>query len=148
MNALSRTQFFNYWHRTAAWLAVVGWAATIWWLSSRRGEEIEELNIFEVTDKVAHFAAFAVGGTLLTIAVRWSTTWEWRKIALAAVVILALFGASDEYHQTFTPNRSGADVFDWLADALGAAAGVALTVSFYARFERSRRPAPGDAGGA
>jgi VanZ family protein len=136
------------WCRAAAWLAVFAWAATIVWLSGKPGEEIEELNVLEVTDKVAHFAAFLVGGGLLTIALRWSTAWPWRKIALAAALAIALFGAADEYHQTFTPNRSGADVFDWIADALGAVAGAALTALVYARFTGARLRAPADARGA
>jgi len=136
------------WHRTAAWLAVFMWAATIVWLSSRRGEEIEELNVFQVTDKVAHFSAFLVGAALLTIALRWSTAWPWRTLALAGALGIAFFGAIDEYHQTFTPNRSGADVFDWLADALGASAGAALTALVYARSTSSRLRAPADDRGA
>lgn len=123
------------------------WAATIVWLSGKPGEEIEELNVLEVTDKVAHFAAFLVGGALLTIALRWSTAWPWRKIALAAALGIALFGALEESHQTFTPNRSGADVFDWLADALGAGAGAALTALVYARSTSARlRASAGDRG--
>ena len=53
---------------------------------------------------------------------------------------LALYGAADEYHQTFTPNRTGADVFDWLGDALGGLAGVFVTRFIYARLDRSKDP--------
>jgi VanZ family protein len=42
------------------------------------------------------------------------------------ILLFALIGALDEYHQTFTPGRSGNDPFDWLADLLGAAAGTFL----------------------
>ena len=35
----------------------------------------------------------------------------------------SVIGRLDEYHQTFTPGRSGNDYGDWLADTLGAAAG-------------------------
>ena len=34
----------------------------------------------------------------------------------------SLFGASDEFHQSFVPGRD-TDVFDWVADTLGATAG-------------------------
>lgn len=45
------------------------------------------------------------------------------ELITAAVVVIALIGALDEYHQSFTPGRSGNDPFDWLADLLGAIAG-------------------------
>ena len=41
-----------------------------------------------------------------------------------AVVLSTLYGVSDEVHQAFTPERTP-DVRDLLADALGAALGVA-----------------------
>lgn len=131
--------------KTAAWLAVAAWAAGIFWLSARTGPEIAEMNIFDVWDKAAHFSAFLVGAVALAIALRWSTSWTWPRIAIFAAVAISLYGASDEYHQLFTPRRSGADVGDWLADTLGAVAGALITALIYARFEKTHRPAPGRA---
>lgn len=125
---------------TLAWFSVVAWAATIYWFSSRTGPQIEELNVFELSDKVAHFIAFFAGAPPLVFALKWSTRWNWRRIALVAAGILMMYGAADEYHQTFTVNRSGADVWDGLADALGGLTGALITISLYARFERSRSP--------
>jgi VanZ family protein len=129
-----------------AWLASLAWAGTIYWFSSRTGPQIEEMNIFELSDKVAHFIAFFAGGPVIVCALRWSTRWSWIRIMWIAACILALYGAADEYHQTFTANRSGADVWDGLADALGGTAGTLATVFVYAQFERrfrsSRRAAP------
>jgi VanZ family protein len=122
------------------WLAVLAWAATIYWFSSRTGPEIEEINIFELSDKVAHFIAFFGGGPAIVCALRWSTKWSWSRIMWVAACILMLYGAADEYHQTFTANRSGADVWDGLADALGGLAGTIVASSLYARFERPRSP--------
>ncbi len=80
---------------------------------------------FALWDKFLHFSAFALGGALLAAALHASFRWPWRRLALCAAAVLALFGASDEWHQLYTPNRSGADVYDWLADALGALTGAA-----------------------
>jgi VanZ family protein len=121
-------------------MAVVAWAATIYWFSSRTGPQIEEINIFELSDKVAHFIAFFAGGPTVVCALRWSTKLSWGRIAWVAACILMLYGAADEYHQTFTVNRTGADVWDGLADALGGAAGTLSTIFLYARFERPRSP--------
>ena len=38
---------------------------------------------------------------------------------LWSVIIVSLYGASDEYHQSFVVYRS-AEVLDWLADTIGA----------------------------
>ncbi len=39
--------------------------------------------------------------------------------AIAAILLSTIYGATDEFHQTFVPGRSG-DRFDLLADAVGA----------------------------
>jgi VanZ family protein len=130
------------WLRAGAIFALLLWAATVHWFSSRTGEEIVEMNVFELSDKIAHFIAFACGAPPLVCALRWSTRLRWPRIALLATLTLAAYGAADEYHQKFTPNRSGADVYDWTADALGGLAGTLLTISIYARLQRSYRPAP------
>jgi VanZ family protein len=106
------------------------------------GERIEEINVFHVWDKAAHFAAFAVGAALLALALRWNTEWAWRQIVLVALVAVSLYGATDEWHQLYTPKRSGADLFDWLADTLGAIAGAAVTSGIYAQHQRKNLPAP------
>jgi VanZ family protein len=48
----------------------------------------------------------------------------------------------DELHQLIVPRRSGADVGDLLADALGAALGLAAVALIYARYFREDQPAP------
>lgn len=46
---------------------------------------------------------------------------------LLAMALLAGFGAMDEAAQLLTPGRTGGDVYDWIADLLGAAAGALST---------------------
>jgi VanZ family protein len=46
------------------------------------------------------------------------------RMALTATAISGLYGASDEFHQHFVPSRE-ADVFDVVADTIGAAAAAA-----------------------
>lgn len=129
------------WLRIAAWFAVAAWACTITYFSTLTGPEIEELGI-TFWDKAEHFSAFTAGGVALSMALRWTFDWPWKKLTVSAILALAVFGAIDEIHQLYTPNRSGADPLDWLADALGALTGVALFVALYARFIRAHRPAP------
>ena len=73
-----------------------------------------------VGDKVVHAGAYAV---LAALAV-WALTDRFRVpvtagIALLAAIIAALYGASDELHQSFVPTRE-MDAFDLLADSVGA----------------------------
>lgn len=76
---------------------------------------------FSNSDKVAHFGAY---GLLATLVCRVGSGW---KGALWGLLLASAFGVSDEWHQSFVPGRSS-DVFDWVADTVGAT----LAVSLYA----------------
>lgn len=130
------------WLRILAWSGVVLWAATITVLSSMTPPQLDELAPFKIWDKAAHFSAFFAGAVNLTLALRWSTAWPWKRMVIFTVAALAIFGALDEIHQLSTPHRSGADPFDWTADTLGSVAGALLTAFIYARYFSPPRPAP------
>lgn len=117
------------------------WVSTIWILSSMSPPQLEKITPFEIGDKVAHFVAFAAGAVNLSLAWRWSSGWSWLRIILLTVLAISAFGAIDEYHQLYTPNRMGADVYDWTADTLGAITGVLLTAFFHARLTSRKAPA-------
>lgn len=74
-------------------------------------------------DKVTHFFVY---GLLATLVARNGFV---PRFGWLAVLLVSVFGATDEWHQYYTPGRS-AEVADWLADTLGAL--VAVTV--YARW--------------
>ena len=89
-----------------------------------------------VTDKGLHgslYAGFALV-LLRALARRWDRVTLFT--AAAAVVLAALYGVSDEYHQSFVPDRTP-DVADLRADVIGAT--VAVSVAWLvARFRRRR----------
>jgi VanZ family protein len=88
------------------------------------------------SDKVLHFAAYAGLGGLLA--------YGGAPAALGPLPLIAigtLYGASDEVHQSFVPGRSP-DPLDWLADTLGAIAGVLAAHRYFSR-RRARAAAPG-----
>jgi VanZ family protein len=60
---------------------------------------------------------------------------DWKAILSTTILAIALIGGLDEYHQTFTPGRSGNDPYDWLADVLGAAAGAFAFKRFHHRLK-------------
>lgn len=118
------------------WGAVVLWAGTVLWLSSLSRQELPEA-AFLFSDKFNHFVAFALGGWLAASALRLPrASGPVAGRLLLAVALVAAFGAFDETMQTFTPGRNGGDLYDWIADFLGAVAGASLTLVTHARLER------------
>ena len=91
----------------------------IYFLSSLPGDRLVLPDIVNI-DKVAHMtiygllaaaAFYAVGDRLRRL--------HPRLVPLLVVLICTLYGVSDEFHQSFVPNRSP-DVFDVMADSAGA----------------------------
>lgn len=118
------------------WSALLIWAAGILSLSSLTRQELPDA-AFLFSDKFNHFVAFAVGGWLAASALRLSG--QGQAISgriLLAIALVAAFGAFDEAVQKFTPGRTGGDLYDWIADFLGAIAGALLTLVTHARLER------------
>lgn len=117
-----------WWIGALGWLGAVAWAVFLY-LQSASPTAGSFLAFFPPgADKVAHAGAYGVLGALLTVA----TGRPW-----LAVLIAAAFGVSDEFHQSFVPQRA-ADVYDVVADTVGATIGAAF-VAFLSR-RRCGRP--------
>lgn len=88
---------------------------------------VETLPTPRVSDKLLHFAAFAVLVVLLDLTARIQSKNPWIKSNhfIFTYVLIMIYGAFDEIHQYFIPGRS-ADYMDWIADMAGAATGVIL----------------------
>lgn len=107
-------------HGWRGWLWPAVLAATI--VAASGQSKVTAPNIVGF-DKVAHFAVFGLLGTLV------ARNGFVPRFGWLAVLLVSAFGASDEWHQSFTPGRS-VEVADWMADTLGAA----LAVTIYARW--------------
>jgi VanZ family protein len=95
----------------------------------------------EGMDKVVHFTSFAVLAGLLAIA--WRSIWGRLPIwsAVAAWLIVVAYAAGDEISQSWF--RRSCDIYDWRADACGAAAGLALIYGWqWLRNARSQDATP------
>lgn len=126
--------------RPTLWLsAIVIWVVTIYFLSSTSKTMPEGGFEFPHIDKILHFGYFFGGGIILATYLLLITGEDSSVFVrmLLPLVILAVVGALDEYHQTFTPGRSGNDPFDWLADVLGAGAGILFANRFHSFVTRS-----------
>jgi VanZ family protein len=115
----------------ALWIAAALYAALIFWLSSQSNPLPFLPSAIFSLDKVLHAGEYAVLGAVLRLALA-ATRLRARTAFLAAVAAASLYGASDEWHQAFVPNRS-CDVRDWVADTGGALAGATLAALFLRR---------------
>jgi VanZ family protein len=110
--------------RAGFWLAAWGiWLVTLWFLSSG-STTVPGAPEIPFGDKVAHFGYFFGGGGLLAAALFCRNPLvATRRLVLMVALVSAAVGWLDEWHQTFTPGRSGNDPWDWLADLLGGTTG-------------------------
>ncbi|HVB37178.1 MAG TPA: VanZ family protein [Vicinamibacterales bacterium] len=74
-----------------------------------------------VWDKLLHAIEYAGLGVLLLRAFKGERL-PWRTALLLALVLTSLYGASDEWHQSFVPGRDS-EIADWYADTTGGGIG-------------------------
>jgi VanZ family protein len=111
-----------------AYLPAMAWAALVAGLAG--ATNLPAAPALPHLDKFMHFGAYAVLGLLLG--------WGWlrtggRPHRLWLLLFALLLGISDEVRQARIPERQG-EVADWMADALGAAAGLLVSTRYGRRF--------------
>jgi VanZ family protein len=118
-----------------AWGPPVALSAVIFFLSSRSTLPMPT-PAFAGADKVGHFAVYAVLGWLLARGAWMTGLSPWWAVAIGV-----LYGATDEFHQSFVPGRTP-EFLDWVADAAGVMAAVYLHHRWRSRRRAPRRGAP------
>jgi VanZ family protein len=118
LTAMTRVQRCNRLIVLAAWMVLI----TYW--SGQGNLPIDQPNVESALHgfqhRIAHLIAFGLVGLLA----RWAFDGLPRS-AWLAILLTSFFGASDEWHQTFTPGRRPA-IDDWLFDTASAALAVYL----------------------
>lgn len=92
-----------------------------------------------IVHRAAHLIEFAVLGALTLRALSKDRPITRREL-IVTVIIVAVYGASDEFHQRFTPGRSsegGAVLFDTAGGLIGA-----WLYRWWAAFKGRRRAVP------
>ena len=153
----------RYWLPVLVWMAVIFSASGdqlsfqhssriigpfVRWLLPHLSDEVIHA-IVVIVRKCAHLTEYAVLALLLWRALRKppgpdAPHWRWSEAGLA-LTLVALYAASDEYHQTFVPSRQGC-VSDVLLDTAGGA--LALLCLWAAGRWRKRRWPPAGQGDA
>jgi VanZ family protein len=91
-------------------------------------------------DKFQHLLAYFVLSAALGLwfsRESWQTKWRWPLII--SLLIASAYGIIDEVHQSFVPGRN-ANVWDWLADTLGAVLGAfALMFLTHILYKKQRK---------
>jgi len=139
----SARSFFHYWLPVLLWMTII-WSASgdahsyghssrilaplIRWLVPQISEENLDASVTAIR-KGAHVAEYAILAILLWRALRKPTRndprpWSWNEVGWA-VLLVTLYAAGDEFHQSFVPSR-GACVVDVLIDILGGMIGLIL----------------------
>ena len=96
--------------------ALTFYCALIYWLSAQHS--LPTPQFFNFQDKVIHAGAYFVMSLLVWRYFRHSLTQPMITIS-ASIVFCSLYGATDEWHQSFVAGRNS-DSLDWLADTIGA----------------------------
>lgn len=111
------------------------WAGFIFYSSSLPDTSLPLPRIIPYSDKYAHAGAYAILCFLIARANRRdrlivapAACWT------VAVILTSLFGAFDEWHQSFVPTRT-CSIWDWAADAVGSL----LAVTAWIAWKRFRR---------
>ena len=106
---------------------VLLWFGVLFWLSSQT--HLPSPASFEGVDKLEHAVFFSAGGMCFLLGLRLAGR---ARATSAAILVSVLFcgavGGFDEWHQTYTPGRSGGDVWDWTADLCGGLIGAFLAL--------------------
>lgn len=108
--------------------------ALIFWMSSQQRPAV----FGGTPDFILHGSGYFLFGALAIRAVgRGLASPRSFAVLAAGVVIAVLYGASDEWHQSFVPGRD-ASLRDLLADSAGAIAAAALVGAFWRWTEKAR----------
>ena len=104
------------WKRIWLWGPVAVVAIGIFALSAMPGGP--DLPSFPHIDKLAHITVFGLLGLTVVRAFSRSLRWSSLHVSLLSILLVTMYGALDELHQHFIPQRT-VELLDVAADATG-----------------------------
>ena len=132
---------FEYLEKRKVYLVYV--PLILYWIMLFTATSLPAANLPSVAvgDKIKHFGAFFGLSVLLNLTLLYqSKVLLFKKYFLvAALIISSFYGLLDEIHQSFVPGRNS-EFLDWVADSLGAAAGVFFVFYLLKKFKYFPKP--------
>ncbi len=121
--------------RPWSWAPALVWVGVLFFASSLPGTAFPKVG-WPLADKAVHLGLYGVLGALVVLGARraWPN-FGMIRLVVRSVLIATTFGLSDEIHQLFVPFRSF-DLWDLLADTLGAALGSVFVTRFLVGFRQ------------
>ena len=141
-------RFVRYWMPAIVWMAIIFLGSTdmlsaehtsrflvpfLRWFDPQIS--LAALNAIQLgIRKLGHLTEYAILAMLFWRALRGGIRWQMKMslLFLVAVLASAIFAASDEFHQSFVPSRTGSPN-DVMIDICGALAGLAICWAFARR---------------
>lgn len=120
-------------------LPMIIWAALIFVASSIPASSMPKIGILSY-DKLIHGIIFCFFGLLLYRGFERRVTpikMQWLRMAIVLGIVM-IYGALDEFHQSFVPGRNE-DFFDFLADTIGGIIAILLLAIFSIRSEYMKK---------
>jgi VanZ family protein len=114
---MSAKKFLRLWLPVLVWMGVIFVGSSIGNIPKAGGVAVDA-----IVHRTAHLIEFAILGWLVLRAVSDGRRPD-RRTFIIALLIVTLYGASDEFHQRFTPGRSSelsAVAFDAVGGLIGA----------------------------
>jgi VanZ family protein len=108
---------------TTFWLPPTIWAVVIFSFSSRPVQTTSEVYWQDfVVKKTAHLIEYAILAILLYRALKESGLSR-KRSGIYSIVVVFIYGALDEFHQSFTPGRQSR-IRDVIIDTVGGSLGI------------------------
>ncbi|MDP3980606.1 MAG: VanZ family protein [Chlamydiota bacterium] len=118
------------------WMPFIVYAFLIFYVSSQSLENVDLGGIYGL-DKCIHALEYAILVFLGYRAFVFGTNgfFDWSWALLLSLLVSVLYAISDEYHQSFVPNRH-TDILDLMADVTGIVVFVFFIIWMRRRFVR------------
>lgn len=105
------------------WIPAVFWMGVIFYLSDQTGSELGSLFPFLDNFNWGHYVAYFI----LALAVYWAIHHRnWKYAKWYVVIFCVIYGITDEWHQSFVPNRTP-DLRDLVNNTIGASLAMIAT---------------------
>ncbi len=114
---------------------LTAFCSLIFWFSHQSGFSFVP-SLFPHQDKLAHLSEYAFLGIVAWRCFRHLIN-KPQLLFIVSLGFCSLYGAVDEFHQYFIPSRT-VDLFDWLADTMGAGLSIGFLTMIRLRQEHQQ----------